>query len=161
MSAEPKSLAATIYASWETYQGQLITALTPLTPEQLAWRPAEGLRSLGQLATHIVSVRAGWFYFDLGEQDPTIRAIAEWGEPGAPPRTAAEFVEALHTTWAFMQGCIARWTPADLAEVIEPPGEDYKITRAWVIWHLIEHDLHHGGELSYSLGIQGLPAIDI
>ncbi len=26
-------------------------------------------------------------------------------------------------------------------------GEDQTYTRQWVIWHLIEHDLHHGGEL--------------
>jgi hypothetical protein len=30
-----------------------------------------------------------------------------------------------------------------------------------VIWHLIEHDLHHGGELSFSLGMHNLAAPDI
>ena len=43
------------------------------------------------------------------------------------------------------------------------PGEDDTepeiITRQWVIWHLMEHDLHHGGEISITLtahGVQGL-----
>ena len=29
------------------------------------------------------------------------------------------------------------------------------------IWHIIEHDLHHGGELSFSLGMHGLTAPDL
>jgi hypothetical protein len=32
----------------------------------------------------------------------------------------------------------------------------HPITRAWVTWHVLEHDLHHGGELALALGMQGL-----
>jgi hypothetical protein len=28
-------------------------------------------------------------------------------------------------------------------------GWGYELSRQWVIWHVIEHDLHHGGELSF------------
>jgi uncharacterized damage-inducible protein DinB len=42
-----------------------------------------------------------------------------------------------------------------------PDGKMYEVSRAWVIWHLIEHDLHHGGEISLTLGMHGLHAIDI
>jgi uncharacterized damage-inducible protein DinB len=27
-----------------------------------------------------------------------------------------------------------------------------------VVWHVLEHDLHHGGELSLTLGLHGIPA---
>jgi uncharacterized damage-inducible protein DinB len=30
-----------------------------------------------------------------------------------------------------------------------------------VIWHLMEHDLHHGGEISQVLGSHGIPALDL
>jgi len=30
-----------------------------------------------------------------------------------------------------------------------------------VIWHLIEHDLHHGGEIALTLGLHGLAAPDL
>jgi uncharacterized damage-inducible protein DinB len=58
---------------------------------------------------------------------------------------------------------IARWTPAQWQETYpgEPPEEPAEITRMWVIWHLIEHDLHHGGEISLILGTNGLAAPDI
>jgi uncharacterized damage-inducible protein DinB len=29
-----------------------------------------------------------------------------------------------------------------------------------VVWHLIEHDLHHGGEISQILGTNGIPSLD-
>jgi uncharacterized damage-inducible protein DinB len=32
------------------------------------------------------------------------------------------------------------------------------VSRAWVVWHVMEHDLHHGGELSLTLGLHGLSA---
>jgi hypothetical protein len=32
------------------------------------------------------------------------------------------------------------------------------VARRWVVRHLLEHDLHHGGELASSLGAHGLPA---
>ncbi|HVB25083.1 MAG TPA: DinB family protein, partial [Ktedonobacteraceae bacterium] len=40
-------------------------------------------------------------------------------------------------------------------------GEEETFTRQWVIWHLIEHDVHHGGEISFILGMHGLAAIDL
>jgi uncharacterized damage-inducible protein DinB len=71
-------------------------------------------------------------------------------------------VSGLETTWQVIQQALQRWTIADLAEVFPPPspGEE-SFTRQFVIWHLIEHDLHHGGELSFILGMHGLTAIPI
>jgi len=40
-------------------------------------------------------------------------------------------------------------------------GEAYALSRQWVIWHLIEHDLYHGGELSLTLGMHNIPALDL
>jgi hypothetical protein len=34
-------------------------------------------------------------------------------------------------------------------------------TRTRASWHLIEHDLHHGGENSQILGANGIPALDL
>ncbi len=61
-----------------------------------------------------------------------------------------------------MQGAITWWTPAEWEQTYEgEPGEPASFTRRWVIWHLIEHDLHHGGEISLTLGIHGLAAPDL
>jgi len=38
---------------------------------------------------------------------------------------------------------------------------DSRVSRQCIFWHVIEHDLHHGGELSFSLGMHGSAAVDI
>jgi uncharacterized damage-inducible protein DinB len=41
-------------------------------------------------------------------------------------------------------------------------AEDYStLTRQWILWHVLEHDLRHGGELFLTLGIHGLPTPDL
>jgi len=34
-------------------------------------------------------------------------------------------------------------------------------SRAKVVWYLIEHDLHHGGEISQILGTNGIAAPEL
>ena len=77
--------------------------------------------------------------------------------------SAEELVTGLEATWQGMHDAIAGWTTDDWDETW--PGEDESepevITRQWVIWHLIEHDLDHGGEISITLGAHGVPAIEL
>ena len=35
-----------------------------------------------------------------------------------------------------------------------------EVSRSWVIYHVLEHDLRHGGELSLILGMHRLRAIE-
>ena len=58
---------------------------------------------------------------------------------------------------------LARWTPANLDdEFTEAENEQsYSFTRQWIIWSTIKHDLHHGGEVSFTLGVHHLEALDL
>lgn len=148
---------------WSVYQERLIAALAPLTAEQLTLQAGPGLRTIGEIATHLVAVRAAWFHAALGVGDEAFGAIRDWDEPGEPVRTAEELVAGLRETWRVMTAAMAGFTGADLAATVEgvDRGDPFSLTRGWVVWHVIEHDLHHGGEISYSLGMHGLPGIDI
>lgn len=156
-------LLAGIYQGWERYNGLLAGALAPLTDEQLDRRAAPGLRSIRELATHPIAVRARWFREVLDEGGDDIAAIGSWDRAGQPARNAGELATGLETTWRLMAEAVNRWTPRQLGESIEVEDEGVTetFTRPWVIWHLIEYDLHHGGEIGYSLGMHGLAAPDI
>jgi uncharacterized damage-inducible protein DinB len=148
---------------WHTYQARLREALAPLSPEQLGLRAAPNLRSIDELARHIIAVRAGWFHNILGAGDDAFGTYHDWDKPDAPTRTASELVEGMEATWQGMQEALARFTPDDLAQTVagERKGRRFSFQRGWVVWHVIEHDLHHGGEIGYSLGMHGLAAPDL
>ena len=74
-----------------------------------------------------------------------------------------ECLEALTQGRWDLDECLRRWTPEDLAVEFsrERRTGTQTFTRQWVIWHLIEHDIHHGGELSLILGSHGLTGLDL
>jgi len=142
------------YPGWADHQQLLVEAVAPLTAAQLALRAAPGLNPAWMLAAHIASCRVGWFQQLMGEGDPALGEIHEWDVDGAAPRTAAELVTALTATWEMVSDCLTRWGPSMLDDRFERPGRPPR-TRGWVVWHVLEHDLHHGGELSLTLGAHG------
>ena len=49
---------------------------------------------------------------------------------------------------------------SDLDKVYHTPeGEPY--TLSWIIWHVLEHEIHHRGELSLVLGLLGRDGLDV
>jgi uncharacterized damage-inducible protein DinB len=162
--AEDNQTLDTFYENWKLYQDHLKEALTPLTAEQLALRSAPHLRSIDQLASHIIGVRIGWFTYTLGENADEVGPGEDWGGKDAPAHSAVELVQGLDASWKMMADRLARWSSADMLTTFDDEddqGNHFQISRSWVIWHLIEHDLHHGGEISLTLGIHGLQAPDI
>jgi uncharacterized damage-inducible protein DinB len=99
----------------------------------------------------------------MGEGGAEFKALGQWDRPGASSRSAEELANGLETTWRGMNDAIARWTPEDWRKswTGEESGEPELITRQWVIWHLIEHDLYHGGEISITLGAHGVAALEL
>lgn len=84
----------TFYNGWELYQDHLKSSIAPLTAEQLAIRPAPDLRSIGEIAAHIIGCRAYWLTDFLGEKGDTyVNGLAQWDTKDAPARTAAELVQ--------------------------------------------------------------------
>jgi len=81
------------YKGWDIYQELLLKAIEPLSLEQLSLRPAPQLRSIGELATHIIGVRAGWLYYTLEKGDEHLVSLASH-----PARSAASLVNGLEAT---------------------------------------------------------------
>ena len=162
MTTEQASLSA-IYEGWRTYQQAISQALEPLSAEQLDLRAAPDLRSVGEIAAHIIGARARWFYQLMGEGGDQFAALGRWDRRDAPARSAKELIYGLEQTWQGMQEAIGRWTADQWQETWlgEEAGDPEIITRPWVIWHLIEHDVHHGGEISITLGAHGVRALEL
>lgn len=175
MSA-PAAILQTFYTGWADHQRLVLAALRDLQPEQLALRTATHEWAIWQIASHIAGSRAYWFHDVLGEGDEAVRTMfrverttvpnlaledAGWEDDETRPRSGSDIVDALEQTWTMIDECLQRWTPDDLAVGFPRDGREGMSTRAWVIWHLIEHEGHHGGEISLILGTHGLPGLDL
>ncbi|HET8843352.1 MAG TPA: DinB family protein [Ktedonobacteraceae bacterium] len=160
----------TFYKGWETYQRGLIETIAPLSNAQLAYPAASHRWTIGMIAQHIVANRVWWFQIWMGEGGPELAPIAHWDpadEVEVAPLSAAELVAGLEATWKMIADSLSRWTQTDLEHVFQPPSalreeerENFPpFTRQWIIWHVLEHEIHHGGELSLALGGHGLAGI--
>jgi uncharacterized damage-inducible protein DinB len=164
MQPDPQSPLQVIYDSWRGYNTRLQKCIAPLTGEQLGLQPAPRMWPLGQVVQHIVSVRVGWFCATLQDPDPRMEEYFSWGQRESPERSAAELVRGLDETWSFIESRLQRWTPADYASTFpdeDEHGQVWDVSRSWVVYHVLEHDLHHGSEVSMILGMHGLQPIEI
>lgn len=160
----------TFYKGWDRYQENLVEIIAPLSTEQLALPAASHQWTIGMVAQHMVADRVWWFHLWMGEGSSDLGPILHWNpndDVEQPALAAAELVGGLERTWQMIEEALARWTPADLDDVFPPPAalsdEEREIfspcTRQWILWHVLEHEIHHGGELSLALGGYGLPGI--
>jgi uncharacterized damage-inducible protein DinB len=157
---------ATFYRGWDRFAQLLTTAVAPLSAEQLEVRAAPSQRPAWVIAAHIVSARVYWFHDLMGEGEmppERYRHYRTWDHSGQPVQSAAELELGLDRSWELIEECLQRWTAKDLEEQFTRVGRagDKTLTRQWIIWHTLEHDLAHGGELFLTLGMHGLPAPEL
>ncbi|MEO8612778.1 MAG: DinB family protein [Chloroflexota bacterium] len=145
---------------WHAYQGLLKQAIAPLTAEQLTLRLGSQ-RSAGEIIAHMIMARAWYLHGIMGEGNVEIEALIGWDAPDAPPRSSAEILAAFDQTWALLTACLARWTAAEMGDMFFINWRGHDESRAWVVWHILEHEIHHGGELSFTLGSFGLAGVDV
>ena len=173
MTDAPPGLAA-FYDGWARHQSELIRVLGPLNPEQLALRPTKDMWAIWQLASNMCGGRAYWLHDVLGEGSDDVRDMfrvphttvpglslsdAGWEDDEDHPRTAADLVRGLQATWTLVLQCLGRWSAGDLEVKLETKRGT--LTRGWVIWHMIEHELQHGTEIAVILRENGLPTLQL
>ena len=160
----------TFYKGWEGYHHRLVNMIAPLSPKQLALPAAAHHWTVGMVAQHMIADRVWWFQLWMGEGSADLAPIMGWDigvVPDPPTHEATELVAGLESTWSMIDSALGRWTVTDLGHIFSPPaalseaerkafGE---LTRQWIIWHVFEHEIYHGGELSLALGGYGLRGI--
>lgn len=156
-----------VYAGWGDYLAMVVRAIAPLDGEQLGLSAAPGLWPVRMLASHIVSARKWWFHDWMGEGGAAWDEYESWDDlEEMATRKAPVLVRALEQTWSLMSASLVRWTTADLEDKFTRPtpnaaGERPERSRGWIVWHVAEHDVYHGGEISLTLGMHGLRGLDL
>ena len=169
MSVPPATSIRLFYDRWPTYNRRLVEVVRDMTAEQLAVRPAPDRWPIWATVAHTAGTRVYWLCGVVGEPGAETTPFADpmsgvgWEDDEDTPRGAPELVSALETTWAIIDRCLDRWTPAMLEETVTRTyGDEQQVhSRGSVIQRLFSHEAYHCGELSQTLGIHRLPQIDL
>ena len=156
------------YDMWPQYNRRLREVIGAMTDEQLAIRPSPDLWPIWASVGHTAGARVFWLCDIVGEPGAETTPLTDaanigWEDDLDHPRSADELVLALDSTFRIIEGCLDRWTPDMLFDVIqrEYDGTIQVHTRSSILQRLFTHEAYHCGELSQTLGIHGLPQIDL
>ena len=157
------------YDRWPQYNRRLAEVVGAMTDGQLAIRPSSERWPIWATVGHTVSARVYWLCGILSEPGADTTPWPDpihdegWEDDLDHPRSAAELAAVIGSTWAIVEGCLDRWTPEMLGEEVERYyGDQRQVhTRSSILQRLLTHEAYHCGELSQTLGIAGLPQIDL
>jgi uncharacterized damage-inducible protein DinB len=144
---------------------RLKRAVAGLTVEQLEWQLHAGMNTIGMLLAHNAVVETFWLMVapkglpvepDGNERIKEIIGIRgnEDGLPLPPEgthpeslsgKTLDEYLAMLDTARTVVHGELRTWTDDGLDTFFNV--EDYRISRAWVLYHVLEHLAAHVGQV--------------
>jgi uncharacterized damage-inducible protein DinB len=174
-----------IYDGWDGHEQAFMSAITPLTTEQMAFRAAPHLRSAGEIISHIAIGRLDWFHrMGAPGSGALARRFAPWETEQVNTEDAgalfrwmraveqqeakivadlAALVEWMQASWQVIATTLTTWTVADLDKTYRHiyNGKLYSVSRQWTIWRIMSHDMHHGGELAIMCGMQNVTIPDL
>lgn len=142
-------------------RADLLQELDGLTPAQLDWHPDDQTESIGTLLLHLDAVEWSWIHQDIfGAADDAYPG--SWAEampirmkvPQVQGRPLAAYLGQLAATRARTLETLQGFTDADLSRLVgeaePPPGQAPRsilYTIDWIIWHIIEHEATHVGQV--------------
>jgi uncharacterized damage-inducible protein DinB len=151
-------LAFDVYHHWETdLRPFTVSALRRLTPEQLAYKPAGWHSSAWDLAVHLVDCEWHWIYRNALKRD---HWEARWD--------ASQFVDMdqLLQYWAKIHKVSIEWLQespiTELSRKYPMPYIEFPAaTMNWLVYHVMEHEAHHRGQIFMLMRMQGLQPPEI
>ncbi len=157
------------YSRWPEWNRRLRDVVAVMTGEQLAIRPSADRWPIWATVGHTACQRVFWLCDFAGEPGADTTPFPDAGHdcPGDDDLEhvldGAQLAEALDSSFRIVERVLDRWTVRMLDEVLRRPEWDdtWVHTRGSVIQRVFSHDVYHCGELSQTLGIAGLPQIDL
>ncbi len=145
-----------IFAHWEQIRDDLLEAIDKFENSELEFRAFEGGFSAAKIMLHIADAEDGWL------RTQVTRELDQWPDhytlANYPTKEAIRAVlgEVHDRTCAYLESLEAE----DLSRSVETTWGG-SLPLGWIIWHIVEHEIHHRGELSLMLGMLGREGIDV
>lgn len=144
-----------LFAHWVPVRAGLIEVINQFSDAEISVVPFDGSWPAGQIMLHIAEAEDFWLHAVVQELvSPHIDYLT------ATYPTISEIKAVLARSHARTLALLDRLDESDLPRIYtSPSGEEY--TLYWIIWHVLEHEIHHRGELSLILGLLGREGLDV
>lgn len=171
-AAHPRMVTCDPVAGYSPQIGRYVAQMTELRQDllheldgvaaaQLDWHPDDQTESIATLLLHLDAIEWSWIYQDIfgagDEAYPGSWAEAmpiRMGVPQVQGRPLSTYLDQLAASRARTLEVLRGFTDADLARQVgegevpagmEPRSTLYTID--WIIWHIIEHEAIHVGQV--------------
>ncbi|CAH2714563.1 hypothetical protein BACCIP111895_01735 [Neobacillus rhizosphaerae] len=137
----------------EDVRRTLITEITGISQSVIDTKMDER-QTIGSLLYHIALVEADWLYVEVlgAEWDPEIRSLfplEDRSEDGSMTHFEGQSLEEhFYRLNKVREVFLSHFRSMDLTDWRKPRVlEHYDVTPEWVVYHLIEHESHHRGQI--------------
>jgi uncharacterized damage-inducible protein DinB len=148
----PSGEIATVREHLERFRAVTLQSLERTPAEKLSWSPAPGLMTFAGQYAHLASVERvyvrGLSAAQWRPEANTLEGPADTGQL----RTALKDARTATTAW------LDTLAPSALDDVVTVPWLPVKWPlRSW-LWYLVEHEMHHKGQIALYLHLCGIEA---
>jgi uncharacterized damage-inducible protein DinB len=148
-------LGELLVSKWRQVRLDLLATIDKFADADLTFRPADGAYCAGELMLHVAHEEAIEMLWGLArrfDEMPPAYELSRYPTAGAIKGVLAE----VHAQ------------TLGYVEAIDDAALTSEVTLAWgqegrpvdMVWHAIEHEIHHRGELSLMLGLLGRQGLD-
>jgi uncharacterized damage-inducible protein DinB len=136
---------------WNKIWRDLMRGVSLLEDKHLDYRPAEGYkRTVGDILQHIINLELGWIHYVVrreheGWPDETSGITAN-------VKAIQSEMERVHKDTT---DYLSTLPVEEFTRIVQVPG-DGAPKLSWILWHVLEQQIHHRGELFLCLSLLGL-----
>jgi uncharacterized damage-inducible protein DinB len=144
-----------IISTWDRIRDGLLDTIDKFKEDELTYIPFDGAYSVGQILLHIAQEERGEIQYGItGELDAFPSDYSQEEYP-----TKASILKLLSDVHEHTNDYLRALNDDDLYREIKA-GWGGKYLLIDMIWHVMEHEIHHRGELSFILGLLGREGLD-
>ncbi len=142
------------FAHWNQVRADLLATIDKFGDDELLFVPFKGAWPVGKIMLHIAEAEDFWLHTLVQRE---LDREADYELADYPTKSAIKGVldRARSRTIVLLD----HLSEHHLDTVYTLRNES--LTLRWIVWHVLEHEIHHRGELSLALGLLGRGGLDV
>ncbi|MCP4685555.1 MAG: DUF664 domain-containing protein [bacterium] len=148
-----------VFSNYFTVRAEMLEAVKDLTQDQLDWKSDRHPNSIGKLLAHIAEAEYWWITLMAAQKEEYVKGCFDQFKEG----------QSLEANFALLKRCFE-----DTREYLENEdtedwdslfydikGRKEKVSKRWLVWHVVEHQARHRGQIFMLMRMQGLDSPDV